>query len=311
MSFFSHIGSVIHHVVSRPFHSIAKVIHNPTAALLNKSVRSSKGFKRFARPVIKIGTGVALGAVTGGIGLAGFAGLSGAGAIAGGLASTLAGGFSSKAFKPLNNVVFPAAAGAAAGAFSRLSAASKAALNPFSTTATTTGSTAGAAATTAGSTAGTAATAGGGFFAGAGKFAAQTAVGLLVSRTAGGGGGQQQDQFVYDTAGQGGGLIPRSAIFDVFGNPVDPTTADPNGTYFDAAGNAVQTPAPNSAKTNQTIVPILGNKIKELLKKNNINPTVLLTGAAIGGLKGGFTGAAIGAGIAVALAKGSTAKAVA
>ncbi len=126
MSFFSHIFRTIRRTITRPIRTIAKVIHNPTSAILNRHIRSSKAFKNIGRPIIKIGTGIVLGSVTGGVGLAAgglaFGGLSAAGAVAGGLASAASGGLTSKAFQPVNNVVIPASSGLLAGNLSKLTA---------------------------------------------------------------------------------------------------------------------------------------------------------------------------------------------
>ncbi len=73
-----------------------------------------------------MGTGIALGALTGGVGLAAgalaFGGLSAAGAIAGGLASAADGGLTSKPFQPVANIVIPAVAGGLAGNLAKINA---------------------------------------------------------------------------------------------------------------------------------------------------------------------------------------------
>lgn len=119
MGFFSHIAGVVRHVVRNPAKAIRTAIHNPAAKILPHNVRTSKAYKKFARPVIKVGTGAAVGALTGGLGLVGgavaFTGLSTAGAVAGGISSAAAGGLTSKPFKPVKQVVIPAAAGLVAG----------------------------------------------------------------------------------------------------------------------------------------------------------------------------------------------------
>jgi len=114
--------------ISHPVRAIVRVVHNPASKIIPHNIRKTKVYKKIGRPIIKIGAGVALGAVTGGISLtAGFVGLSGAGAAAGGVASALAGGLSSKPFSPVRNALLPAAAGFLAGAAARNFTAIKAA----------------------------------------------------------------------------------------------------------------------------------------------------------------------------------------
>ena len=91
-------------------------------APLRHTVRHIVGknaYNSVVRPAAKIGAGIAVGALTGGVGAAGLAGLgtlSASGAIAGGLSSGLAGGFGGKkAFNPISNVLVPGAAGYAVG----------------------------------------------------------------------------------------------------------------------------------------------------------------------------------------------------
>ncbi|RME66289.1 MAG: hypothetical protein D6782_04640 [Alphaproteobacteria bacterium] len=123
MGFFSHVAHVVSHVVHNPAKAVAKVAHNPASAVLNKHIRTSKLYKNVARPVIKVGTAAAVGAATGGVGLAGgaltFSGFSAAGAAAGALSSAAAGGLTSKAFSPVKDVAIPAAAGLVAGNVAR------------------------------------------------------------------------------------------------------------------------------------------------------------------------------------------------
>jgi len=129
MGFFSHLVSVVKRVVKHPISSIKKIIHNPAKKILNKNLRNSKGYKKIGKPIVKIGVAVAVGAATGGVGIAAsgltFAGLSTAGAIAGGLSAAVNGGLSSKAFKPLKDIVIPGAAGLVIGNIARSGIGSK------------------------------------------------------------------------------------------------------------------------------------------------------------------------------------------
>jgi len=113
------VGFNFKRFISHPARAIARVIHNPASSVLPKHVRDSRIYQKIGRPVIKIGTGVALGALTGGVSVAlsgvAFVGLSAAGAIAGGLSSAAAGGLTSKPFNPVRHALLPAAAGFVAG----------------------------------------------------------------------------------------------------------------------------------------------------------------------------------------------------
>lgn len=105
--------------IRSPVRAIVRVVKNPASKIIPANIRTTKVYKKIGRPIIKVGAGIALGAVTGGIGLAGFAGLSAAGAVAGGVSSALAGGLNSKGFSPIKNALLPAAAGFLAGSASR------------------------------------------------------------------------------------------------------------------------------------------------------------------------------------------------
>jgi len=99
--------------------TVAKVVHSPVKAILPANLRNSKGWAKFGRPVVKVGTAVVIGAVTGGVSIAGgsvvFTGLSTAGAVTAGAVSAATGGLSSKAFQPLHDLALPAAAGLVGG----------------------------------------------------------------------------------------------------------------------------------------------------------------------------------------------------
>ncbi len=129
MSFFSHVLGVVRRAVLNPVGSIKKAIHNPEAALLSKNLRTSRGWHRIGRPVVKVAAGVVVGGLTGGVGLAAggltFSGVSAAGAVAGGLASAAGGGTTSGAFNPVKNLVAPAAAGLVVGNVARYASGSR------------------------------------------------------------------------------------------------------------------------------------------------------------------------------------------
>lgn len=86
---FTHPGKAIHHLV-----------HNPASAIVPHHVRQSSVYRNVVRPIVKVGTGAAEGFALGGP----------VGAAIGAGASALGGGLTNNAFRPLPNLVGPAAA---------------------------------------------------------------------------------------------------------------------------------------------------------------------------------------------------------
>jgi len=86
--------------LSHPFKSFKKLVHNPADALLGDNIRRSSLYRNVVRPIAKVGTGAGAGFLVGGP----------VGALAGGLSSALGGGLTNNAFRPLPNLVGPAAA---------------------------------------------------------------------------------------------------------------------------------------------------------------------------------------------------------
>jgi len=99
--------------VSHPLKSLGHLAKNPSKALLNNHIRTSSFYKNVGKPAIKIGAGIGLGALTGGLGSAAM--FSTAGGLAGGLTAAANGGLTSSGFTPMNNVVMPSIAGYTAG----------------------------------------------------------------------------------------------------------------------------------------------------------------------------------------------------
>jgi len=113
MSFWSHPWKSFSRAVTHPISSInnqiakplTKAIKNPADALLPQNLRDSSFYTHAIKPVVKTGTGIGLGYLTGGI----------PGAIAGGISSVAGGSLTSQGFSPVSNIVMPTVAGLTAG----------------------------------------------------------------------------------------------------------------------------------------------------------------------------------------------------
>jgi len=88
------------HAFRHPGKAAQHLVHNPASALVPHHVRDSSGYRNIVRPTIKIGTGALEGFALGGP----------AGALIGAGAAAAGGGLTNNPFRPLPNLVGPAAA---------------------------------------------------------------------------------------------------------------------------------------------------------------------------------------------------------